>query len=567
MKTCKKILAAFICLILTSLVSAADQTIMGSPVIGSPIQRPHTKSCSVTVVQDFPFDAFGKVSEVAYAAPKDCPGPWSKVVLEMDGKVDGAQYDRYGFIHLGQIELLRFTTPEPPHHAIYWQVEKDVTQYSSIFAESKNPQTFITQLDSATTEKLNGVYRISAKLIFYVADSKFHAKPQPDTIMAIASDTKNQPYFTLDSTSKPALLQAQGFLSLPTNIIHAYLEVFATPHGNEEFWYLPGGNVAPYREIQIYIDGKLAGIAWPFPYIYTGGFNPHFWTPITAIDALNIPPYKIDLTPFAALLNKPLNAQNTNVHSISIKLNAPVSYWIVDANLLLDTSPSSKSIDGKLTQYKITPLPTLSDIKNQGKQIIRSLSVAGLLHTPIGVITTSIEQKFSLKNEFPAHTYPGNPAKKIKPVISLDQLMTQQVDTKITTNYSHNDRVVVAKNNYSFLISPSIDNMNSDIPKPFIMNQSMGTTVAERLNDVLDTAHAFFEEVKSANDSQLVNNEPQNNYKGSATIYYQDLSGECFYKHLESAQNQLTSQISHDNSNKKLNLNIDIKKSLKATCQ
>lgn len=31
---------------------------------------------------------------------------------------------------------------------------------------------------------------------------------------------------------------------------------------------------SPFREIQLFVDGMLAGVAWPFPVIFTGGVVP-----------------------------------------------------------------------------------------------------------------------------------------------------------------------------------------------------------------------------------------------------------------------------------------------------
>ncbi|GAA3292047.1 hypothetical protein GCM10020295_10330 [Streptomyces cinereospinus] len=65
--------------------------------------------------------------------------------------------------------------------------------------------------------------------------------------------------------------------------------MYATGSGGgcEEYWYLtvPGSapyscraDDGPYREVQITVDGRLAGIAAPFPTVWTGGWsNPFLW--------------------------------------------------------------------------------------------------------------------------------------------------------------------------------------------------------------------------------------------------------------------------------------------------
>jgi hypothetical protein len=82
-----------------------------------------------------------------------------------------------------------------------------------------------------------------------------------------------------------------------------------------EFWYsnvfssdvhtfgsdpLPGHS--PFREIQLLIDGRLAGVVWPFPVIFTGGIVPGLWRPVVGVDAFDIREDEIDITPWLPLL-------------------------------------------------------------------------------------------------------------------------------------------------------------------------------------------------------------------------------------------------------------------------
>lgn len=54
--------------------------------------------------------------------------------------------------------------------------------------------------------------------------------------------------------------------------------------------------------MQLFIDGMLAGVQWPFPVIFTGGVNPALWYPVVGIDAFELREYEIDITPFLPLL-------------------------------------------------------------------------------------------------------------------------------------------------------------------------------------------------------------------------------------------------------------------------
>ena len=62
------------------------------------------------------------------------------------------------------------------------------------------------------------------------------------------------------------------------------------------------GNTA-FRQVDVSIDGKPAGVAPVFPWIYTGGVDPGLWIPIPGVQTLNLLPYRVDLTPFAGVLS------------------------------------------------------------------------------------------------------------------------------------------------------------------------------------------------------------------------------------------------------------------------
>ncbi|KAI5001188.1 hypothetical protein ZWY2020_011147 [Hordeum vulgare] len=78
------------------------------------------------------------------------------------------------------------------------------------------------------------------------------------------------------------------------------MEVFVSFHGDDEFWWPnpPGADAnGPFREVTVRVDGVLAGAAWPFPVICTGGINPLLWRPITGIGSFNLPTYDVKVTP------------------------------------------------------------------------------------------------------------------------------------------------------------------------------------------------------------------------------------------------------------------------------
>ncbi|TVY81026.1 Peptide-N4-(N-acetyl-beta-glucosaminyl)asparagine amidase A [Lachnellula suecica] len=59
---------------------------------------------------------------------------------------------------------------------------------------------------------------------------------------------------------------------------------------------------SPFREIQLLIDGSLAGVSWPFPLLFTGGVDPGLWRPIVGIGAYDLPALEIDIGPWLPFL-------------------------------------------------------------------------------------------------------------------------------------------------------------------------------------------------------------------------------------------------------------------------
>ena len=103
-----------------------------------PVARPHTTPCVVTLYKQFVFADFNPKS-FTYTPPAACPGPWSKVILEANFSINaGRQYDRTANIWIGPTNIYFGTTSEPSHNvARHWHVERDLTEYSSIFTVSQ----------------------------------------------------------------------------------------------------------------------------------------------------------------------------------------------------------------------------------------------------------------------------------------------------------------------------------------------------------------------------------------------------------------------------------------------
>jgi hypothetical protein len=244
---------------------------------------------------------------------------WGKVILTITGTQKGRQYDRLLLMWVGTTEIFAGVTPEPTTAGISWKVQKDITAYLPLL---HGQQKITTQLDNYVDATYTGIPVISTQLAFY--PDQYHSSlaqnswnlPVPDSIVSI------------NSQAAMSTVQSSGTLAttvkLPHDILGAYLDLYAIGQSNDEFWW---SNQPSFREVEVSLDGKPAGVVWPFPYIYTGGVNPLLWRPITAIRTLDLPAYSLDLTPFAGLLG--------GGHTLSIQIANNQGYWLLGGSLFL----------------------------------------------------------------------------------------------------------------------------------------------------------------------------------------------------------------------------------------
>jgi hypothetical protein len=61
-------------------------------------------------------------------------------------------------------------------------------------------------------------------------------------------------------------------------LIDSSLKYYNT--ADEYLGYLPPGTTyggGPFREVRLLVDGQVAGVAFPYAVIFTGGINPAVW--------------------------------------------------------------------------------------------------------------------------------------------------------------------------------------------------------------------------------------------------------------------------------------------------
>jgi hypothetical protein len=183
--------------------------------------------------------------------------------------------------------------------------------------------------------------------------------------------------------------------------------VYATGSGGgcEEFWYLTAADPAPYsckadkgpyREVQIKVDGQLAGIAAPFPHVWTGGWSdPFLWYVIPGPRAFDVKPIEYDLTPFAGLLD---DGRPHRVEVSVVGVPAGRSGWSAPANVLVWQNSHRAHVTGALTEHEVTDLAN-SSVFTPGSEEDRvdteaghRLTVAGYVDTSHGRVTTTVSR-------------------------------------------------------------------------------------------------------------------------------------------------------------------------------
>jgi Peptide N-acetyl-beta-D-glucosaminyl asparaginase amidase A len=365
-----------------------------------PIVRPPTPSCTTTVMQDFAFNSsVGQgVFNGTLTPPAACPGPWSRIVLDFTGTVAGRQFDRLMNVWVGGAQVFQSSTPEPDPDGITWHVEHDATAYSSLFAQS---EPIKVELQNYVTDIYTGVIHGTLKVTYYQSTAAYPAPAHADEVIGFPNADSAYFYGPNDVSSTP--------VTFPRNLTRAYLELYLKGNSCDEFWFgsqpddfagpngLCGGGA--FREVQVSIDGQLAGIAWPFPFIFTGGVNPWLWRPMPAVNAFDMPPQVVDLTPYVGLLT------DGQPHTISLRVAHNGFYWGIGSDLLLYRDPVLSQTSGALVSRSITPDAGEQYGENTGSNggvfttsASRHLAVGGYVDTSAGRITTTVEQTFGFSN-------------------------------------------------------------------------------------------------------------------------------------------------------------------------
>ncbi|MBV9646899.1 MAG: peptide-N(4)-(N-acetyl-beta-glucosaminyl)asparagine amidase [Candidatus Eremiobacteraeota bacterium] len=348
---------------------------------------------------DHPFD---------YTPPSNCPGPYAKIIFRMHFRVTaGVQYDRTGAVWIDGTMVYFGTTSEPaPNASPEWTIERDVTELAPIFAQPSVGQASVYNI---VNSKYTGIILGWAELEFYPATQHYGPGRAADAVFPLAAGPTGG-YVALNGPSN----QMTGSFSFPKNTEAAYLDVFLESQGGDEFWYtcFPNdlaqkfsncGNTA-FREGDVFLDGKPAGVAPVYPRIYTGGIDPYLWIPIPGVQTLNFRPYRVDLTPFAGLLD------DGNPHTVAVSVFNDNNYFNANAVLLVYEDHAASQVTGALLSDGTPAFPHENVIEHvtstpsgggHGKIIVTAthpVALHGYVITSKGRVDTTVRQKVDFSN-------------------------------------------------------------------------------------------------------------------------------------------------------------------------
>jgi len=390
------------------------------------VPRASGSPCVVTLFRDMPIPVMSIYDpNFSYTPPSACPGPWAKVklIVQLSGpRQNGLPTSAVSLAFIDQpiVEGTHVSgafwagAPQITADIPTWVLERDVTEYASVL---KTPKLgfFSGQYDNDNFDFDDALeVRGTAQLVFYPPTAPTPAQRMADVVLPVSS---------FDATAHmPSVSLTRTF---PRNIERVYLDVIAHVEGGgfrsgqtrywfacapdeiwEEFPYLqngyaigdaraltasllqgcPGGN---YREVEVRIDGRLAGLAPVFPWLgsaINNNFRNTVDVPAPSVQALNWMPYRVDLTPFAGLLN------NGAEHTVQATI-VDADNGFVSGHLLLYVDKARAIVPGAVTRNTLAEsTPTVTDTLVQTSDMVGSF----LNHHLTGQVVTRSVRSFRI---------------------------------------------------------------------------------------------------------------------------------------------------------------------------
>lgn len=183
-----------------------------------------------------------------------------------------------------------------------------------------------------------------------------------------------------------------------------------------QYGKLPG--YSPFREVQLLVDGNLAGVAWPFPVVFTGGVVPGLWRPVVGIDAFDLKEDEIDITPWLPVLcdgqrhhfEIRISGLRDDGDGHAVPTKTVGSYWLVTGKVFIwldeeghRTTGSTPRVYDPSPEFRVSS--TVLEKANGTNETLlyevragRSLSVSSLVRTSDGISLASWHQRLKFSN-------------------------------------------------------------------------------------------------------------------------------------------------------------------------
>ncbi|KAG6909710.1 hypothetical protein DXG01_015912 [Tephrocybe rancida] len=352
-------------------------------------------------------------------------------------------------------------------------------------------------------------------------------------------------------------------VTLPQNTIGVFAELYASGNGAEEFWYfnvankfissLPSGTASqqgPFREVRLLVDNQIAGVAFPYATIFTGGIAPTAWRPITSYGALDLPTYFLDLTPFVPVF------ADGRPHTVTIDVasaeddHAILQNWFVSGLLQVNTDESPKPTTGKITSYAAHPFATASTSGSVGDNgdvnvtitATRQIHIEAEIVSGSGKLTRAVwsqDLKYSnIQNYLKNTTVQVMKAtfQSAQPTLITSHQNVLQV-TSGTILSSHNNAVVLV-DDFSYplginltLLTPSGDSFVASFDHSYDRDLLPFPAITRSKIVEQQTSVAFFNIAPSGNSGNGTNNN---------VFSYSDSAGNTYQRRVNAASNNIT---------------------------
>ncbi len=574
----KSLAASLLMLLLYSLPAVGQSTpetplTLGSRLVASaepPVSRPATTPCAVTLLHREAFNHRGNGSSYTayphpfqYAPPANCSAPWAKVVLQISFSIPaGRQYDRTVALWLDGINLYFATTMEPePGQPQHWRIARDLTSYSALFRHPHPGQIILNNLISPTT---NQPIYVTARLLFYPLAHHQLAPRVPDRVYPLSND----PAGAQQALNTPNQSLARTF-TFPRNIQRAYLDVIAQSQAHDERWYTcvdrqylqqtraysletfeacDGGSL---RAVEVLIDHHPAGLAPVYPWIFAGGIAPRLWLPTPGIQTTNFIPFRVDLSPFAGLLD------NGHPHTVSVRVLGADHFFNVAANLLLYQDHHAAQLHGKLLEDTLSPnqpagltvQSTLhpnhagETIGHLNTRMAQSYVILGSLQTPRGKRITTVRYTQDFLN-LQTFTRPG--PKRYNETILQNTTVSMQV-THTLNGRTQSTLTLTQSDPLSLDSRKTMITTGQNFTARVAVHQgheiTLRTTTASgkpyyaHLNEQLNTRdRAFGKTIPTPLDRSTFHHQQL----GRETVAFRDSIGSCYHAAIASHHERLT---------------------------